>query len=340
MLHAVEDNYALSISTDKRTLYLGEYLNLKLTFSYADLEDYELPDLSLDGFEVKELNSSDYKKESNISVEEVNYRLTPKKSGQFTIGDLKADIQILGKDYQGLNNRSKYIKKFSVSSNSMIVNVKPLPDNVSVIGNYELSATSSKQKIKPGEIVTLTIKLKGSGNIKNLDAITLSIPNATSYIKENSAEDQNNTYTRIFEIISDQSYTIPLLELVYFDKALEIVKTTQSRAIPIEVGDTKDIQETNDENITYYIVGMVGTLIFLLLLILYKKKKPSTDRPTLAASVKKCKDQATLYRLMVVHLGKDKTLDTLIYILESNKKSNIKEIKKEIIRSLKHKEIV
>ena len=337
MLHAAEGNYGLLVSTNKSKLYLGEHLNLKLTFSYADLEDYELPDLSLDGFEVKELNSSDYKEESNISVEEINYRLTPQKSGRFIIGDLKADIQILGKDYQGLNNRFKYIKKFSIFSNSIVIKVEPLPDNVSVIGNYELSATSSRQKIKPGEIVTLTIELKGSGNIKNLDAITLNIPNATSYIKERSVEDQKNTYSKIFEIISDQNYTIPSLELVYFDKALGIVKTTQSRAIHIEVEDQKNIQKSNNKNNTYYIFGLVSILILLVLLMLYKKTKPSTGRPTLITSVKKSKNQETLYRLMVVHLGRDRTLDTLIYTLENKKESNIKKIKKEIIKILKDK---
>lgn len=345
LLNASVDDYSLTIKVDKKEIYLGDELNLKLIFKYIDLEDYELPEIKIKNFEIKELNSLDYKQDNGSYIEEVNYKLVPQKSGKFEIGNFEVEIEIISKNYKNLNNRSKYIKKILINSNTLNLNIKGLPEGISVIGNYTLNAKVDKQKIKAGKIVTFTIELQGVGNVRNLDAMKLKIENATSFLVMSSKNSKKAFLSKTFEIIADNSYIIPAFTLEYFNKELGIKKTTQSKPFHINVINSKKIKTSakhivqNREKIIFFLIGMFSAFCIILFYNIYRKIKFQKNDSNLIKLIQNTKNKNDLYKKLVIFLGINEKLDILIYILEKDKKINLKKIKKEAIKIVKEIEL-
>lgn len=339
------DKYRLQLEVSSQKVYLGDKLNIKLIFQYSNLEDYEMQEIKIPNFNVEELNSSDYKDESGIFIEEIHYRLTPLKGGIFNIGNFKVNIETLTKNYKNFDNKSKYTKKFSIYSNSIKIFIKELPKNVSAIGKYTLSANVDKLKLRAGEVATLSISLKGVGNITNLNSVKLHIPNATSYLIMSSKSNKKHLYTKTFEILSDTSYTIPAFTLEYFDKELGVKMLTQSNEFHINIINSKKVKLqskkfTKDrDKLLFFLIGIFSTLFCILIYTFYKSKVKKRDEPSFIKSLQKLKKQNTFYKKIVVYLGRDKELNKLIYMLENENTSKFKSIKKSVIERIKKMEI-
>lgn len=338
--HAITNDYSLEVILNKKNIYLGESVKMALKFSYKNAEDYRLKDVKIAYFTVKELDFFDYKENNNTFVEKTNYLLTPQKSGLFTLGDFIMDVEVLTKEYKDFDNRSKYTKKFSISSDSVKLHVQKLPNNISVLGEYTIDASVDKHKVSAGEVVTLTLNLQGIGNIKNLDTLNLHIPNATSYLVMSAKSSKKHLFSKTFEIIADESYTIPPFELHYFDKNLNIVRTTQSKSFFIELDNTCKTQTQsnhfkiiNKKSHTFYIEILSG--LFLILMYMFYKINVRGKKTTFLSSLKNTKSQDKLYKKLVVHLGKNSELDELIYLLESKDTSHYKQNKHLVMKLVK-----
>jgi len=326
-VNALANDYFLNVQVDKKSVFIGEKCHLKLLFHYADLEDYELPEMKMKDFDIQELNSSDYKDAKGLFVEEVNYALIARSSGTFELGNLNANIEKLTKAYKHFNNRSKYTKKFSVKSNSLILEVKKLPQDITAIGNYRITSEVNTTQTEVGKPILFTLTLQGVGNIKNLDFLILHIKHATSYLIMSSKNSTKHIYTKTFKIVANESYKIPSLELRYFDTELGIVKSSKSMQYSIYIGEKTDkqVHKSYFKNILYLsiIFFMTSLLYFISKKIIFKK-----EPLYLLEQLKKVNNQDKLYKVLVPYLTKDKELDTLIYALESDNKMSFRKSKK------------
>ena len=338
ILLASETEYTLELKLDREELYLTESSSLTLLFTYSELEDYELPEIRVESAKVEELDSSDYKLADGKDVEEVHYKITPLQSGELQIGPFYTKLERLTANYTHLNNRSKYTQKLSIPSNRLLLHVKPIPDNLSAMGSYTLRAWTDKKSIKQGEVLTLTLELQGEGNIKNLDALQLDIPNTTSYLVMSSKSTQKHRYTKTFEILAENSYTIPSFSLEYFDKELGIKRVAKSDAIFIDMSTQKETttlpMQTISQKKRLFIFLVISAILFVLALILFIKKKILKKRELfLSDALKKIKTQSMLYKKIVPYLREDTLLDSYIFSLEKPLDAKaFKKRRKEIIQ--------
>jgi hypothetical protein len=328
-LYAFSQPYVLQIKLDQNEIYLGEQVKLKLLFYYKDLEDYELTELKIKNIDVKELNSSDYKTSTGMSVEEINYQLTPQKKGFYSISNLEAHIEVLTKKYRNFDNRSKYTQKFSIHSNNVKLHVVKLPYNISVIGNYTLSAKVTEQEISAGIHIYYTITLRGSGNIENLDFFSLKLENASSFLIMSSINKKKDVLQKTFKIFAKRSYIIPVFKLEYFDKELDLVRTTQTKSFHILI---PTIRKESLFNKKIYLFILLSILVLIILYGVYKRWLYQQNFFILSTEIKKAKNRDDLYKMIVVYLGKDRELDRLIYGLEKCSDVNFKKEKKTILK--------
>ena len=344
------ENFDLQMSLNKSKVFLGEELLLKLLFRYKDLEDYELPEPRFADIEVKEIASKEWKEIGGNQIEELTYRLKPQEHGNLTLPALKAKVEILKEGYKQLNNRSRYIQTIPVYSNALSLMVHALPDEISLIGDYTLSAHINKDKVKVGEAIILKVSIRGEGNIDNLDAIKLQIPDVTVYEKKSTKEEQTQLLTKTFEIISDRDFTIPSFTLAYLNQNTRTKKVLRSKAFNIKVinsmSHTKkstlhDKHEIKKEKLTpmekllFISIGSLGTLVLVILHKTWEKYKNKKRETPFIRRIQATGDHNSLFKKMVPHLGKDRALDRLIYHLEEDNPSNFKKIKKEILLRLK-----
>ena len=323
------DGYTFEAELSQKSIFLGEATELKLIYRYKDVEDYEIIEPDFDGIVVKELSSKDYEDENNLFTEEILYSLKPQREGNFSLSNITVNTQIIDSKYKNFNNRSKYTKKFSLRAQTLMLEVKKLPNNITAIGKYQLSADVDKKSINPGEPITLTFSLKGDGNIQNLDALDLSIKNASLFLRYTTKSKRAHLQTKVYEIISNESYTIPSFELPYYDKELAILQKSRTEPIHITLNSDKEIPNY------IYLFILTSFLVMLISIYKVKKTKKCSREAEFISSIKSSSTKNELYKKVVVFLGKDKELDSLIYQLEDERKLNFKLIKKEILKLVK-----
>ena len=332
---AVPEGYSLEATLTDSHLLPGERTVLTVKFKYKDLEDYEIVEPEFTDIVVTELDSKDYKDEEGYFVEELHYSVSPKKEGTFLLKNIKVDTEIIDATYTNFNNRSKYTKRFTVTAKPLTLQVNKLPNNISAIGDYKLKIEVDKTHLKSGELLTLTISLHGEGNIKNLDAIEPKITNATTYLLYTTKSNRQRLQTKTYSIISQKPYIIPSFVLDYFDKNAGVVKRTQTDLIQIKIDG---YTEENKKTMPYstYLIILLDVLFILLFtaIYIYLKRRDKHSKPDLIKRLKGCSNKDIFYKKVVVFLGRDKELNTLIYSLEDEHLPNFKAVKRAIIKRL------
>ena len=363
-------NFDLTIIPSKDELYVGEDLVVKLVFKYK--KDLQITNL---GFEKPHFENFWYKRIENKNgryeqygyiVQELEFLLFPQKSGELSVGPLRVDAQMMQSNNStpfGFFSAVPKVEK--IYSNQLKFNVKKLPEDISLVGDFNITASVNKTDIKEGESISLKLEINGIGNFDDIEDIKLDIPNTTIYdnkpdIKTNYSNlGYEGTYTKVFSIIPESSITIPSIKLRYFDKKDKklVEKSTKSFKISVKqlekqqnkvVLQKPQVEKTiekskivvkeeisNKEKIKYFIFGIIVTLLILglyKLVTLGNKKKVLKETP-LSKLVKNSNSKNELIKVLVPYLKKDSILDNLIFECESEKELKI--LKKEILNRIK-----
>ena len=360
-------DFDLSLSIDKKSLYIGEQAILTLKFKYRlgqSILNMELNQPNFDGFWVKPLGKNTTHREGDFEVHTLKYVLFPQRVGKQQIRPVSINIAMSDtvNSYNFFRPETK-VKKFY--SNLLELDIKELPENLKLIGKYKIDAALDKTKVKYGEAVSYKINISGSGNLDDIDDLKLNIPNATIYEnkpkREFSFKDgkYSGTYTKTFSIVADSSFKIEPIVLEYFDSETKVKKTIKTKAYEIQVfGEQKQQKEvvlqkseakenkvkevivkdvSYKEKILFFIFGFICSLLLIFILYYFKREKNSKkeeDKP-LIKIVKSIKDKNELLKILSPYISKDGELDQLIYTLEEIEDQDFKDIKKKIVVKLK-----
>jgi hypothetical protein len=203
----INKNLFVVLNVSKRDTYIGEqiiatyklYVNPQL-----NVLKYDAPNSppSLVGFWTQEIDfgRAEFKRETYngvlynaATIKKVI--LMPQKSGKLEIDPfilpcvvrLRVQGQQRRDDFFGQifddpffsNNYKDF--DFKARSNSVSINVRPLPDNAPKdfnggVGDFSMEAWLDKKQTKTNEPVTLKIKISGKGNLKLIDNLVLKLP--------------------------------------------------------------------------------------------------------------------------------------------------------------------
>ena len=245
--------FVLEMSLDKNISYVGEPLNLTLSFKSklnAHADKIQLGEPKLEDFWVKKSDEVTKSTEGEYIVQSLHYKLFPQKAGEYTIPAIEALIGKVQHQRSGLggifddpffSSITEQLNWQKIYSNSLKVKVNPLPNGLELYGDYTIKATVDKRKVHANKPVNLTITVQGKGNIDDVKKFDLDIANVIVYADEPKIRsgEQNGVYGGVFiqkiALIADQNFTIPSLSLEYFDKKSKSVKTVKTEPIDIEV---------------------------------------------------------------------------------------------------------
>jgi len=312
--------YHFTMSVDNAQPMVGEKFILTLNFSYQNLEEYEVEEPQFEAFEVKLLEDNEFKDGNGTWQVKQRYQLIPNRAGTLTLAPLKTHIEMIEEQYQELYNRNKYLKKFDIFTKPIVINVQALPQDVTVTGEYELSANIDKNVTKLGEPIHFTVSIKGEGNLPNLDFLTLSIPHTTVY------EKMNRPYIKSFDILSDGNFMIPPILLKYYNQKTKqvVLLSTQPFEIEVRGGNAK---KEKSSRLWWLLILLLPLLRFLAQFFKDNEKK------TLRKRLKRCKNREELLKKLMPYLHKNRQLTRLIYQLEEVETQEFKKLKKEILNT-------
>lgn len=269
---AVHGGISLEATISNNEVYVGQQVIYKLKFirknPLADA-NYEQPELG-DFLTEKIGDQKDY--ESVIggvryAITEIKMALFPTKPGHFTIDPavISGSMIVRGQNRGGLFDdffMNQTAKPFSVKSNPVEIDVKPLPSAgrpagfSGLVGQYQLGYDLSKKTVRVNESTTLTLVVEGYGNVPNL-AIPAPGNNNDFKIyedkphldKESRSDGIFGRYIAKWALVPSApgTYPIPELRLSYFDPETEEYKTLETGHQTIEVlpgNNTEDIKVT------------------------------------------------------------------------------------------------
>ncbi len=364
----------LEIMSNKKELFVGEpvVLTIRLLIderskvAKAQLEQPEFPN-----FWTKFLNNGTQRRVGNTIIQEYKILAFPQKSGELQVGPVVADIarpQKLGGSF-GFDDDfvDSFFQTFNwskIKSNALTLDVKPLPNNLELYGDFSISATVDKTKVQANKPVNLTIKVEGFGNIDDIKKFEVNIPEAVVYSDEPKIKSyiQNGKYggefTQKVAIVADRNYTIPPISLEYFSAKEQKVKTIQTKPIAIEVvGGNKAapaqiITSTSSKPIATPLKEKVvikekqaplnylwlalsflagGAVVFSF--FAFKNREKEKKELEITKAIKKAKDDKALFKTLLPYQKEHPFIAKVLEKLEANiyKKAQNSINKKELI---------
>ena len=357
-----DQNYKLSISVNKKNIFIGEPIILKIKFfknEDVNPQSIEIQRPSFQDFFVKQLSQKTYNK-NNYTVTEYSFLLIPQKAGNYKIGPILAKIGYLSQENNPFNDpffnmMVSSIKYKNIFSNSIDLNISSIPSNA-VYGNFKASLSSDKTEIKANEPVKVTLNIQGCGDFYDLGDFKLNINDATVY--ENSPNIKtfikNNklcgNYTKEFTIISNHNIIVPQITFNSFDGKIHNISTnklfikvigTNTQKHPVIKNNVKEIIKTKivykNNFIELIIAVIVGIIIGVLATQLIKNIK-SKNEDNFIKQIKKANDKELFNILLEYsnHPEIEKILKKLEENIYSGKNNKIN--KKEIIKIIKNLE--
>ena len=353
--------FILEMRLNKKEAFVGEPIELTIFFKRklnAHLNKLQLSEPKLDNFWVKKVDRVENGSEKDYIFEKRYYQIFPQKAGEFKIPPIEALIGIVQNSGGAFNDPffSSFIQDLDwhkIYSNDLNLTVHPLPDNLELYGSYKIDARVDKTKVYANKPVNLTITIDGKGNIDDIKKFNPTIEGAIVYADEPKISSRlinktyQGTFTQKIAIIADSNFTIPSMELKYFDKDRKKVKTIKTKPIKIEViGGDKSISKSSIEvspsskieapkvqtitktkivkvkekaYIKYiflavgFILGAGGVLSFYLI-----KNRVTKRESDIVKAIKKAKSDRELFNILLPYAKKDKIISDALNRLEEN----------------------
>ena len=176
----------------------------------------------------------------------------PQKTGEITITPLELEgVVTIPSGWFGRQ------EKMNLKSNSVTLNVKPLPQGKpmgfsGLVGKFTLKSSLTKNELATNDATNLVITVSGSGNIQHIEDLNINFPTDFD-VTDPAISDRVQTGgssvsgSRSFEYViiprAAGTFTIPAAEFSYFDLATHSYKTLTTE--PYTVTVTKGAGEEN-----------------------------------------------------------------------------------------------
>lgn len=319
----------IKVSANKKKVYEQEPILLTYkVYTLVDLTQLEGKMPELTGFHTQEIPLPQQK---SFHIERVNgkpyrtvtwsqYVMYPQMTGKMEIPSITFKGIVVQQNRSVdpfeafFNGGSGYVEvKRNIVAPSIKIDVLPLPQKPANfsggVGKFNISAQLNKNELKAGDPLSLRIVVGGIGNLKLIKQPVVNFPKdwdkydpkVTDKTKLTSNGLEGNMIYDILAVPHNQGhYTIPPVELTYYDTSLNQYKTIKTQSFEIEVAkgdgsrssvvdyskdqpkDIKDIKKGDAElhSVDNFFFGSVGYLMSLLipfvafvaLLVIFRKR--------------------------------------------------------------------
>lgn len=319
----------IKVSANKKKVYEQEPILLTYkVYTLVDLTQLEGKMPELTGFHTQEIPLPQQK---SFHIERVNgkpyrtvtwsqYVMYPQMTGKMEIPSITFKGIVVQQNRSVdpfeafFNGGSGYVEvKRNIVAPSIKIDVLPLPKKPANfsggVGKFNISAQLNKNELKAGDPLSLRIVVGGIGNLKLIKQPVVNFPKdwdkydpkVTDKTKLTSNGLEGNMIYDILAVPRNQGhYTIPPVELTYYDTSLNQYKTIKTQSFEIEVAkgdgsrssvvdyskdqpkDIKDIKKGDAElhSVDNFFFGSVGYLMSLLipfvafvaLLVIFRKR--------------------------------------------------------------------
>ncbi len=237
---AKDADFLLSLTTSKEEMYVGEPFELVMLLKQkldAEAVDSKFVAPELKGFWVKSESKPERFVENGYTLTKVRYTLSPQREGEIKITPAQLRIAQRSDTREIWGSWAANVKWRTYFSNELNLKVKPLPEGISLVGNFTLEALTDKDSINVQEPLNLTIKVKGEGNLEDIKTFKSFINGVSIFDEKIMIE--NSVLSQKMAFVAENNFTIPPFELKFFDPKTKEIKTITTKEIHIHVKNAK-----------------------------------------------------------------------------------------------------
>ena len=363
-----DDPFVVRLKTDKKVVYVGEPFEMIVDFKKRQgidslAESISLPE-SKNIWVKSEFKGRTYNK-GRYELHQSMYAMSAQQSGKLLLGPLRWDIKVRSKtrDYWGTFLSSSKVR--TVFSDEVNIEVKPLPDGITLVGDMQIKVHTDKSEINAGEAVNVTIEVKGRANIEDIEAFSIHLNGAQAFMEEPKISHylQEGKYFGSFiqkaALVAQRDFEIPAFELKYMDVETNTIKTVKSEVIKIKVLNSAPVVKEElkisrpSENVEeepqviesglstlqglFLVLG--GVILGLILAMLPWKRVLNKNKTKQTISAKESKE---VLQLLMGNMSQDAEAEELVQKLSENLyegKNNVIDKKqlKEVVKRLQLK---
>ena len=257
-------------SISKSNPYQGEQVILTYTiYTQVSLSQYQIDKLPGNkGFWSEDLTKDGSVKQYSETVNGRNYQVAEirrgalfgQESGKLTIEPLDLDVlAIVQRQRRSTGsiwdlfddpffNPTQAVEKH-LSTNSLTVNVRPLPGGApdgfnGAVGKFSAKSGVDTREVRANEAITYRLTISGSGNLMLIDAPKLNFPKVFEVYdpqiddkisRSNSGISGSRTFEWVLIPRSQGDYEIPAFDFAYFDPSTGKYATSHVDAISVHI---------------------------------------------------------------------------------------------------------
>lgn len=239
-----EGDFILTLSSDKKELFVGETFEMVLAFkqrSDAEAVDSKFTPPELNGFWVKSESKPQRYQEGKYTITKVVYTMAPQRAGELKITKAQMQVASRGGKSDVWGGWIPTIKWKTYFSNELDLNIKPLPSGVNLIGDFGIDAIVDKTEVNAGEAINVTIEVSGNGNLEDIKSFKPNLDEVGIFDEKIAIE--GNKLTQKIAFVPQRDFVIPSFSLKYFDTKTKEIKSISTKQIPIKVKNEKAKEE-------------------------------------------------------------------------------------------------
>ena len=210
----LKEDVFVKLVVNKNSAYKGEMLTASYRLYFRqNLSGFNVTKApAFDGFWSQEVTLDPQRRPSveNINGKQYNtvdilkYNLYPQRAGALPIAGCEvstvAQVQLRSRNVFDFFGRVQQVP-LTLKTSSASVNVKELPENgkpadyAGAVGTFKFETSLSNKEAKTDEPITYTLKISGTGNLKFVDAPTLTFPSEFEVYDPKTKENISNAAT-------------------------------------------------------------------------------------------------------------------------------------------------
>ena len=242
---SANSDFILTIESSKKDVYVGEEFEISLFFKKRldiDVLDSDFTAPNMQGFWIKSETEPIRYKEGNYAITKLIYKVAAQREGALKVKKAKMRIATRSRGQDSWGSWIPNLKWRSYFSNEIDIQVKALPQNIKIVGDFSIKVSVDKRKLNANEAVNINIEVVGKGNLEDIKSFKPQISGVSVFDEE--IKIQGTTLSQKMALISDKDFTIPPFSIKYFDPYEKEIKTITTKSIDIDV-----INEIKDEEL-------------------------------------------------------------------------------------------
>jgi tetratricopeptide (TPR) repeat protein len=249
------DQLSLVMTAPRTAVWLHERLPLQVQLRVGAIRvgDVQFPEIPADGVAFEQLGQPTQRSEGGVQIVDFATALTPLRTGPVTIGPATMRLSVL---VQSQRRRSIFQpgmtrQPMQLTTDALELDVKPLPeagrppDFSGAVGRFTLDVRATPLDLTQGDPVTLTITLRGDGNLASATPPALAASDTLRVYPAQAASGQGNAASsgvgleRVYEQVvipqASGAVTLPPLRFSYFDPTAGAYKTVGPPPIALTI---------------------------------------------------------------------------------------------------------